>query len=374
MNIFNPEHDLCMANGDANFVPPYSALVFGRDCSGLTAWVDEASASEVIPWGWDAALKRRLRREGVPDVQLPSDEALAVIRRLSRRQMSMKASAFIGTYVRDPLLRPLSYVHELSGIAELVPLVDEFGDAVLKAPLSGSGKGLRWARRGELSASDIGWCRNVIAKQGALMLEKRLDIIQDFAMLFHVGEHVRFEGYSLFFNDNGTYKGNVLASDAHILSVLGGLVPGELILQVRKALSLFLNQEFLGLYNGYAGVDMFIYGEHDVGPGSGNVRYRLAPCVEINVRMTMGLLARRLFDRHLFYHGDRPVLHLHCPGHCPDEVPASFRPDMDGRLVMSVEFSPAGGGLYSRKDEFLGSLTGVTPASRYAVVVRSRTC
>ncbi len=29
--IFNPEHDLCIANGDENFVPPRSAMGFARD-------------------------------------------------------------------------------------------------------------------------------------------------------------------------------------------------------------------------------------------------------------------------------------------------------------------------------------------------------
>ena len=29
--IFNPEHDLCIANGDENFVPPRSAMGFAKD-------------------------------------------------------------------------------------------------------------------------------------------------------------------------------------------------------------------------------------------------------------------------------------------------------------------------------------------------------
>lgn len=66
MNIFNPEHDLCMANGDANFVPPFSALEFGRDCAGLTSYIQKAGDGEIVPWGWDAVLKQRLVKQGVP--------------------------------------------------------------------------------------------------------------------------------------------------------------------------------------------------------------------------------------------------------------------------------------------------------------------
>ena len=76
MNIFNPEHDLCMANGDANFVPPFSALEFGRDCAGLTSYIHKAGDGEIVPWGWDAVLKQRLVKQGVPVSSLPSDEAL----------------------------------------------------------------------------------------------------------------------------------------------------------------------------------------------------------------------------------------------------------------------------------------------------------
>ena len=139
---------------------------------------------------------------------------------------------------------------EVSSVEDAVSAVEEFSDAVFKAPLSGSGKGLRWARRGELSASDLGWCKNIISRQRSLMVEKRLEVVQDFAMLFHVGpsedcgNSVNFEGYSLFFNDNGIYKGNVLSDDEHILTTLSGYVPEVLIINVKAALTLFLEREF----------------------------------------------------------------------------------------------------------------------------------
>lgn len=371
MNIFNPEHDLCMANGDANFVPPASALEFGKDCAGLTRWIDQSSDNEVVPWGWDAVLKRRLQKEGVPGSMLPSDAAIAEIRRLSHRGNAVSASIYVNDFQANAdarllkYLRPLSYVREISDVNALTPAVEAFGDAVLKAPLSGSGKGLRWARRNELSASDLGWSRNVIAKQGSLMVEKRLEIVQDFAMLFHVGRsEVSFEGYSLFFNDNGIYKGNVLASDAHIFSRISCYVPNELIVNVKAALENYLECEFLGKYIGYVGADMFIYKEAG--------EYRLAPVGELNVRMTMGLLARRLYDWHLY--GNPQHIKLLRPGvselPASDMKPADQIPDLDGQYAMCVEYSPVPGKLYSEKEEYLETLTEITPASRYAVVVR----
>lgn len=34
--IFNPEHDLCIANGDENFVPPRSAVGFAKENTDLS--------------------------------------------------------------------------------------------------------------------------------------------------------------------------------------------------------------------------------------------------------------------------------------------------------------------------------------------------
>ena len=173
-------------------------------------------------------------------------------------------------------------------------------------------------------------------------MEKRREVVQDFAMLFHVGESsVAFEGYSMFFSDNGIYKGNILASDEWILAELSRYVPAALILNIKAALTKTIAGTFVGKYSGFLGVDMFIFREAGT--------FRLAHCVEINVRMTMGLLARRLYDNHL----ERLV----GPG------------DLDGRYQMCVEFSPRRGDLFARRDEAVASLTDVTPDSRYAVWV-----
>ena len=115
MNIFNPEHDLCMANGDANFVPPFSALEFGRDCAGLTSYIQKAGDGEIVPWGWDAVLKQRLVKQGVPVSSLPSDEALDEIRRLSRRGIAAAAGAFVNANVSDSMLRPDNFVRQRQG-------------------------------------------------------------------------------------------------------------------------------------------------------------------------------------------------------------------------------------------------------------------
>ncbi len=405
--IFNPEHDLCLANGDMNFIPPFSALRFAQDCAGLTAWADgsaedvaraeaavhrlrscaEAAAGadsaaglpacydvgapvrRIIPWGWDAVLKRRLQRQGMPDALLPSDEQLSRIRRLSHRTVAAEAERFIASEIGDSGLCPARPVLAISDPADIAPAVDRIGEVVLKAPWSGSGKGLRYTRRGELSESDMGWCRHIIARQGCVMLERRERVIQDFAMLFSISERdeVKFEGYSLFWNEGGAYRGNVLAGDGWIRGRLSGMIPAEVLDRARAAVTEFLTRRFAGCYRGYVGVDMFVY-EDDAEEcpaawtdgdaervsassstgmrRSGRRRFRLAPCVELNVRMTMGLLARRLADRHL---------------------PRETFPD--GKYVLTVEYSPDPARLAQRMSGAVKVLSAPSPDGCYGVGV-----
>ena len=100
--IFNPEHDLCLANGDRNFVPPASALDFASGNASLMGilypdarcasvaddlqpLVAEGSVDRIVAWGWDARLKQALLKQGVPQSLLPPDEQLERIRELQHR-------------------------------------------------------------------------------------------------------------------------------------------------------------------------------------------------------------------------------------------------------------------------------------------------
>lgn len=374
MYIFNPEHDLCLANGDPNFVPPESALVFGRDCEGLTEWIEpDQDEGRIIPWGWDAVLKRRLEKAGIPESGLPSEQFLKDVRELSHRRVALSAGAAICNAVpaktSGRFLPGKNSAILLTSVDDIVSYVNHYHDAVAKAPWSGSGKGLHWLRAGEVSGQDIGWCKNILAKQGSIVLECRRKVVQDFAMLFHVGtdtpghgdnsnsgsvsekDKVAFEGFSLFFTENGMYRGNILASDGHILAMLCRYVPESLIMNIRNALTSFLTETFVGKYVGYIGVDMFVYED------SAEHIFKIAPCVEINVRMTMGLLARRIYDLHLGKMSEHTVY----------DKEASDP-------VMTVKYNPHSGILYNTYiHDIMGgravALNKLSPSSRYAILI-----
>ena len=78
--IFNPEHDLCIANGDPNFVPPRSAVGFAKENIDLSEHLKRPNKQrrQIIPWGWNHSLKKRLINEGIDPAILPSEDELSV--------------------------------------------------------------------------------------------------------------------------------------------------------------------------------------------------------------------------------------------------------------------------------------------------------
>jgi hypothetical protein len=97
---------------------------------------------------------------------------------------------------------------------------------------------------------------------------------------------VCFVGYSMFSAAaSGAYMGNELLSDTRIEEKLGSYVSIELLHRLRNSLSEKLSSRF-PLYTGYAGVDMMVCET----PGG----YCLQPCVEINIRMNMGMVSTYL--------------------------------------------------------------------------------
>ena len=174
--VFNPEHDLALANGDENFEAPRSARVFGKDVACLPLWYAEKNSvilthllnekwlhdmqtifpqlanvslesqpdfsaiDEVHPWGFNPTLCKFLFMQGVDSQSLPNKKQLADIRRLSHRKTAIEALQFLHD---DNALTPFlpSLPKQLS-VDEVGSFASQYEEVVCKAPWSGSGKGL----------------------------------------------------------------------------------------------------------------------------------------------------------------------------------------------------------------------------------------
>ena len=285
--IFNPEHDLCIANGDENFVPPRSAVGFAKENMDLTEYLMRPNKQrrQIIPWGWNHSLKKRLISEGIDPATLPSEEELQFIRTHSRREFALDVHSRISCG-DSQVIKP-DYRIIATSISEIEAFISANGSVVLKSPLSGSGKGIRFVRE-RLSESDEGWCKRTLDKQGSVIVERRLEIIKECAMLFECHhEGIDFIGYSLFESRNGAYSRNILASNEDIENIIAGYIPRETLTTIRENLTTILNNTLVGHYEGFLGVDQIIcQADSPI----------IVPVSEINLRMTMGLIARNQYD------------------------------------------------------------------------------
>ena len=240
---------------------------------------------QIVPWGWNHSLKKRLINEGIDSSTLPSEEELQFIRVHSRREFALDVHSRLSrgdSQVIEPDYRIVA-----TSLSEIDPFLSANGSAVLKSPLSGSGKGVRFVRE-RLSESDEGWCRRILDKQGSVIVELRFEIIKECAMLFECHhEGIDFIGYSLFESRNGAYSKNILASNEEIEDMIAGYIPRETLIAVREDLTAILADTLVGHYEGFLGVDQIIC-QSDLPV--------FIPVSEINLRMTMGLIARNKYD------------------------------------------------------------------------------
>ena len=327
--LFNPEHDLALASGETNYMAPASARRMASELALLPMWYAEEGSAvlapsaynldyvkkiqellglsvdlitepelaieqdlDIRPWGWDVALRKRLSVLGVDEALLPSMGQLNDLREYSHRS---KAVALLPELQLNEYFCGESYY--LKTPEEWKRFVEGRKECLLKAPLSGSGKGLNWCK-GIFTPFISGWCTRVAASQGGVIAEPIYNKVEDFAMEFYsdgAGE-LTFVGYSLFHTGkSGMYEGNCLLSNEAIRKQLAQYIPLEALMDLENCLKYRLSALVGTVYKGYLGVDMMICRF----PENEKPVFRIHPCVEINLRMNMGVIARFLHDRYV---------------------------------------------------------------------------
>lgn len=283
--LFNPWNDLALAANDPHYTPPASALQMAADLSDLSQlW------SEDIPWGWSPLQVRLMREAGVPDDLLPTPDQLAEYRAFASRQTAVRLLERLRATWPEPF-RSGQLVGEsvwCESEDAVRKAVKGYGDkAMLKAPWSGSGRGVHPVSEG-LTEKNLAWVRRTLQRQGGVEVEPFYQKVQDFAMEFWAERgQVRYEGLSLFTTtDGGVYNGNLVATEEEKERRLSQYVSLDLLHEVRDRLLQLLNtSEIPTWYRGPFGIDMMMSNA-------------LHPLIELNFRMTMGWIAL-LLSRHL---------------------------------------------------------------------------
>ncbi len=175
--------------------------------------------------------------------------------------------------------------------SEIETMLKKHPEIVLKAPLSSSGRGIQIIRNGKLNASNLKWISGVLKQQKYLIAEPFLNKVIDLSFQFEILDHceVAYLGYSVFeTNSNGQYKGTFIRPD------LKTLLPDDdttVVRQMIETTSGILQEalkisDYTQYYRGYLGIDSLIFRQ--------NGQLKIQPCIEINCRMTMGLLGLQL--------------------------------------------------------------------------------
>lgn len=322
LHIFNPEHDLALAANLSRFTAPHAGRQLRSDLSFIPAlWAEEGdfvlvddidcardkarhllgadaekvefitklqleklfkdsfAVDSVHPWGWDAALKGELQRMGCPEIMLPTEVSLAQIRAISNRK-----------WAAEHLQHYVSYV---DSIEELRRVVAELEKAVIKSPWSCSGRGVKYVTRADFQSGEHlspmeRWAANIISQQGGITVEPYYNKVKDFGMEFEVTNgKVEYRGLSLFQTVKNAYTGNVLASEEEKMDMLTAYASADKLMEVRTLMMEKVENAVKDCYSGPFGIDMMICRDE-------NENLFVNPCIELNLRRTMGHVALEL--------------------------------------------------------------------------------
>lgn len=320
-HIFNPEHDLALAYGKEGYTPPAAARNLRRGLGFLPAfWADEGDGVVVDdveeaehqasrfatllpkvnfcnwrqlgemargmdgkvlidPWGWNPSLRHALLKASLDERALPSREQLEWVRAISHRRTTINLLEKLVHTVPTTI----GERKEAKDMGEVWKWMEQWGRAMVKAPWSSSGRGVRLLENTD-EPGTLKFVRNTIERQGSIIVEPFYDKVMDFAMEFTLdgGKEATFVGLSVFHTNKGAYLGNVLAGEDEKWDMLLRATGSDDVHSLVKALEKLL-VEMCGTYHGPIGVDMMVV-EQEGG------RW-VHPCVEVNVRRTMGMAA-----------------------------------------------------------------------------------
>lgn len=277
---------MALASGLPGYTPPANIRAYRRQHWRLPklwaapediVWDGESSlrhlygaggcVPEICPWGWSPALVHELELAGVPRKCMPDGEWLARLRHLSSRESTVPVQQSLGIEV--------AVCYSVDEVERCVLL---WGEVVMKSPWSSSGKGLMQTD----NPNWMGWCARILRLQGSVVVEKKVDGHQDFAMEFWMRDgEARYVGLNLFNTDaHGHFLDNVKGTEQEKRTILAANLSSPE--EIDKICEWYIQKlsELAPWYSGPVGVDMLVRSDGTI-----------HPCIEINWRMTMGMVS-----------------------------------------------------------------------------------
>ena len=290
---------MALAANVREYVPPKRIQQMEEDLADLAHLWDGTRFAG--PWGWSLATKRRYERMGIPPEELPTNEWLQEVRKLSSREFACGYIKELLQEVRDGRLlgqdmffasgvkwendMPTYIINNINNV-HTFPNTPKAQSAptIFKSPWSSSGRGVFVSQTFDKQTKNH--LQGFLNTQGGFLVDRFYDNkTLDFAMEFFINpDHsVDFLGYSVFqASTTGTYGYNFVESQEELLRRID--VDATLLQRLTDYHTERLSHI---VYHGAVGIDML---KCDDG--------RIHPCVEINLRMNMGILSLLLHQRY----------------------------------------------------------------------------
>ena len=278
LHLFNPEHDIALAAHLAHFTPPHAARQLKADLCWLPAlWAnaDDAVLVENAEYSRKAC-SRRLKLLGRKAPQFVERQQLPQLKITRVEPWGWDAA------LATDLEGTVGEAVECATLEQVEGYRERWGQIVVKSPWSSSGRGVHFSVQ-------EGWINNVLKVQGSVMVEPYYNKVKDFGMEFERDKdgQVRYLGLSLFHTKNGAYIGNLLVTENTKREQISRYISTELLDKIKQNI---IENIRLDDYVGPFGIDMMIVnadGKWKMNDGS----CLLHPCVELNLRRTMGHVA-----------------------------------------------------------------------------------
>ncbi len=317
--LFNPDHDLAQAQGGSHYIAPEFARQLQHDLAVLPMWYapsgamivvpDEATrqwaqrarpgvrpivAAEVashahstcMPWGWNLVERKRLIKLGASPQCMPQERSLRHLRDISHRRTTI----VLHRELERRLGMPFSPIpQEFSQWEDVQRFAQGHPGCYVKTPWSGSGQGVYHV----IDPGDpylANWCKGALRRQGSLLCEVGLKRTMDFALEYYCDGQggIDMAGYSIFSSDfHSQYSTALVDSPSHLHGIIAAQYPA--IDKIGDCLQGILATMVAPHYHGYLGIDMLLY--RDGG------ETKIDPCVEMNLRSTMGVVTSALGKR-----------------------------------------------------------------------------
>lgn len=247
---------------------------------------------KLLPWGWSPAAHKLLSplkascSAGFKNS--PVFNWLPEHKNLYSKKFALGIlKTFLHEYPSEHFIPENQLAEVCTTKQEIETLLEKWGNLMVKAPWSSSGRGLQTITKTPIHPKVWGKLLAIIKGQGYAIVEPLLNKVLDLAFQFELKKgKVSFLGVSNFTTDyKGQYNGNNLNGhpanlDTRIVE-FAHFIPDKTIPPLIEILEL---SELAKSYEGFFGVDTLIYRNE-------KNELKINPCLEINVRQNMGLLS-----------------------------------------------------------------------------------